>query len=168
MTQQRLQLVRTSPTGKAKRSGRSLAKGLAAGLIGGIAAVAARSLTKKVYPPHSKDHPELPHSQSTGHALALRKKISDSPALHWGIGAAAGAAYGAVAEYYPQATSKDGASFGMTLAALSQDGALAAIGLHATPSDEQTTRERSSAMASFVVFGVVTETVRRIVRPLLK
>jgi putative membrane protein len=66
-----------------------------------------------------------------------------------------------VAEYYPPATSKDGAAFGMSLAAFSQDGALSALGL-TTPAE--TTRERSSATASFVAFGIVAETVRRIVR----
>ncbi len=143
---------------------RSLAKGIAAGLIGGLVATAARSFTRKVYPPHRKsEHPELPPPEPTTRALALRKKLHDSHTLHWGAGAVAGAAYGAVAEYYPAATQKDGASFGMALAAITQDGGLSALGLIANPA-EQSRREKSSDMASFVVFGIVTETVRRVVR----
>ena len=41
--------------------------------------------------------------------------------------------------------------------------ALPAMGLSAEPED-QTTRERTSEMATHVVYGVVTETVRRVVR----
>jgi len=147
---------------KSRKPSRSLAKGLAAGLIGGLVATAARSLALKAYPRHK--HAELPPPEAGSRALTLRKKIASSPALPWAVGAAAGAAYGAVAEYYPPVTSKDGASFGMTLAAFTQDGALAAVGL-TTP--VESTRERTSEMTSFVIFGVVTETVRRIVRKVL-
>ncbi len=153
----KLTLVKSS-----RKPSRSLVKGITAGLIGGLAATAARSLVLKAYP--RRKNAELPPLEPSSRALALREKVVNSPALPWAIGAAAGAAYGAVAEYYPPITSKDGASFGMTFGALTQDGALAAIGL-TTP--VETTRERTSDMTSFVIFGVVTETVRRIVRKVL-
>jgi putative membrane protein len=51
----------------------------------------------------------------------------------------------------------------MTLMALTHEGALPAAGLSAQPAD-QTTREKSSEMVTHVLFGVVTETVRRFVR----
>ena len=86
--------------------------------------------------------------------------------IHWGFGALTGAAYGALAEFYPAATAKDGAGFGMALASLTHEGVLPAMGLSAPP-EEQTTRERTSEMASHAVFGVVTETVRRVVRKAL-
>jgi len=54
----------------------------------------------------------------------------------------------------------------MALASLTHESALPAMGLAAEPED-QTTRERTSEMASHVVFGVVTETVRRVVRRML-
>ncbi len=147
-----------------RKPSRSLAKGLTAGIIGGLAATAARALALKAYPPRPHSKPELPVPEPDTRALTIRRKVVNSPALPWAIGAAAGAAYGAVAEYYPPVTSKDGASFGMSLGAFAQDGALAAIGL-TTPIE--TTRERTSEMTSFVIFGVVTETVRRIVRKVL-
>jgi putative membrane protein len=71
-----------------------------------------------------------------------------------------------LAEYYPAATAKDGAGFGMALSSLTHGTMLPAIGLSAEP-EEQTTRERTSEMASHVVYGVVTETVRRVVRKML-
>jgi putative membrane protein len=83
--------------------------------------------------------------------------------LHWGFGAAVGAAYGGLAEYFPAATDKDGASFGIALATLTHEAALPAMGLAASP-EVQTPREHTSEMASHVIFGVVTETVRRFVR----
>jgi len=113
---------------------RSLAKGLVAGLIGGIIATAAKSLAEKIYPPKGESEP--------------------SETIHWTFGAAAGAAYGAIAEFYPAATAKDGANFGLTLAALTHEHELEA----------ETGREKTSEMASHVVFGLVTETVRRFVR----
>jgi putative membrane protein len=133
----------------------SLTKGIAAGLAGGVVATAAFSLVRKAYPPRPQ------HALPGGHGLTFRERLRSSKLTHLGVGAAVGAAYGAVAEYYPPATSKDGAAFGMSLAAFSQDGALSALGL-TTPAE--TTRERSSATASFVAFGIVAETVRRIVR----
>jgi putative membrane protein len=41
------------------------------------------------------------------------------------------------------------------------------MGLGAKP-EEQTARERTSEMATHVVYGVVTETVRRVVRKMLR
>jgi putative membrane protein len=87
--------------------------------------------------------------------------------IHWGFGALTGAAYGALAEYYPAATAKDGAGFGIALASLTHDAALPAMGLSAEP-EEQTARERTSELATHVLYGMVTETVRRVVRKMLR
>lgn len=144
----------------------SLAKGLTAGLIGGVVATIARSLALKAYPPHPHHERELPPPETTSRTVVLHKRVVDSSVLPLAIGAAAGAAYGVVAEFYPAATSKDGVAFGMTLASLSREGPLSGLGL-ASNSVTQTTRERSSEITSFVVFGIVTETVRSVVRRLL-
>ena len=88
-------------------------------------------------------------------------------AIHWGFGALTGAAYGGLVEYYPSASVKDDAGFGMALSSLTHGTVLPAMGLAAKPED-QTSRERTSEMASHVVYGVVTETVRRVVRRLLR
>jgi putative membrane protein len=148
---------------------RSLAKGLLAGLIGGLAATAAKSFAEKIYPPRTHGEPEPPAvlaDKLAGHHLIGAEKTAAVEAIHWGFGALTGAAYGALAEYYPQATAKDGAGFGMALSSLTHGTALPAMGLSAEP-EEQTTRERTSEMATHVVYGMVTETVRRVVRKLL-
>ena len=61
---------------------------------------------------------------------------------------------------------RTGAGFGMALSSLTHGTVLPAMGLSAEP-EEQTARERTSEMATHVVYGVVTETVRRVVRRML-
>jgi putative membrane protein len=148
---------------------RSLAKGAIAGLIGGIVATAAKTAAERIYPPraHGKaEHPALLKRRIAGRQLTIRQRDVAQKTIHWGLGAATGAAYGALAEFYPAATAKQGASFGMAFAAATQDGALPALGLATAPADK-TTREKSSELVSYVVYGVVTETVRSIVRRMI-
>ncbi|NYF90868.1 DUF1440 domain-containing protein [Tunturiibacter empetritectus] len=148
---------------------RSLAKGLLAGLIGGLVSTAAKTLAEKIYPPRTHGEPEPPlvlAEKIAGHRLEGAKKLAAMETIHWSFGALTGAAYGALAEYYPQATAKDGAGFGMALTSLTHGTALPALGLSAELED-QTTRERTSEMATHVVYGMVTETVRRVVRKML-
>jgi putative membrane protein len=151
-------------------SERSLAKGLLAGLIGGLVATAAKTLAERIYPPRTHGEPEPPTllaERVAGHELTGPQKDIAVETIHWGFGALTGAAYGALAEYYPAATAKDGAGFGMALSSLTHGTMLPAMGLSAEP-EEQTARERTSEMASHVVYGVVTETVRRVVRRMLR
>jgi putative membrane protein len=145
---------------------KDLAKGLLAGMIGGIVATAAKTLAEKIYPPRTHGEPEPPAALAAkiaGHELAATQSFLAAETIHWTFGAAAGAAYGALAEFYPAATAREGANFGMTLMALTHEGALPALGLSAQPAD-QSAREKSSEMVTHVVFGLVTETVRRLVR----
>jgi putative membrane protein len=152
-----------------KTYAQSLAKGLLAGLIGGLVATAAKSIVEKLYPPRTHGEPEPPAvlaDNMAGHALVSDQKAAVEEAIHWGFGAMTGAAYGALAEYYPSATMEDGAGFGMALNSLTHGTALPAMGLSAKPAD-QTLREKTSEMATHLVFGVVTEKVRRFVRKML-
>jgi putative membrane protein len=150
--------------------GRSLAKGLLAGLIGGLAATAAKTWAERIYPPRTHGEPEpqeLLAETVAGHELVVPQREGAAEAINWGFGALTGAAYGALVEYYPAATAKDGATFGMALSSLTHGTVLPAMGLAAKP-EEQTARERTSEMATHMVYGVVTETVRRVVRRILR
>ena len=145
---------------------KNLAKGVVAGLVGGIVATAAKTLAERFYPPRVHGEPEPPEvlaEKIAGHELTGTSKTVAAESIHWVFGATAGAAYGALAEFYPIATGREGANFGMTLMALTHEGALPAMGLSAEPAD-QTNREKSSEMVTHVVFGLVTEAVRRLVR----
>lgn len=148
---------------------KSLAKGLLAGLIGGIIATAAKTVAERVYPPRTHGEPEptdVAADKLGASSLSQNQRDIAAEAIHWGFGAVVGAAYGALAEFYPAAAGKDGAKFGMTLMALTHEGALPAMGLSAEPAN-QTTREKSSEVTTHVIFGLVTETVRRYVRKML-
>ena len=140
-----------------------------AGMIGGIVATAAKTIAEKVYPPRVHGEPEPPDllaEKLAGHSLSGTNKTLASETIHWGFGALTGAAYGGLAEFYPAATAKEGASFGLTLAALTHESALPALGLSAT-AEQQTAREHSSEMVTHVLYGVVTEVIRSMVRKLL-
>ena len=71
-----------------------------------------------------------------------------------------------LAEYYPAATSKEGASFGLVLMSLTHETALPAMGL-AADAEGQTPREHTSEAATHILYGVVMEKVRQFVRGLL-
>ena len=148
---------------------RVLWKGLVAGLIGGLAATAAKSLAEKMYPPrtHGEAEPtEVLAGKMAGHHLDATTEHVAGEAIHWGFGAAAGAFYGALAEFYPAATAKEGASFGLALMTLTHDRALPAMGLSDEPED-QTFRERTSEASTHILYGVVAEKVRGWVRAAL-
>ena len=148
----------------------SLWKGLVAGVVAGVVATLAKTIAEKYYPPHVHGEPEAPEALAdklAGHHLEGKTKAVASGAIEWGFGAAAGAAYGALAEYYPAASSRGGATFGLTLMTLTHETALPAMGLEA-PMEDQTPREHASEAATHVVYGVVAERVRRLVRGMLE
>ena len=89
-----------------------------------------------------------------------------SEGIHWVFGVAAGAFYGVLAEVYPAVTAKSGATFGLTLMSLTHEGALPALGLGQAHED-QSLRERTSEGATHILYGVVTEKVRGLVRGML-
>lgn len=152
-----------------RRRTRSIAKGAIAGLIGGIVATAVKSAAEKIYPPREHGEPEPPAALTrkiAGRELTIPQSKAAQEAIHWGFGAAVGAAYGAVAELYPPATAKQGVNFGMAMVALTHDSTLPILGLAAKP-EAQTTREKTSELASHIVYGVITETVRSIVRRMI-
>jgi putative membrane protein len=167
---------------------KSLARGLIAGMIAGLAATAAKTLAERIFPPQPKPEPEspIPAAESVAEdASAPLAKAMQNEALRWGLGAVTGAAYGAVAEFYPEATAKHGASFGLALDALAHQGELPVqharvVGCwpflkmsctRAQPvpgltveREIQIARQRGSQITSFVVYGLTAELVRRLVR----
>ncbi|HEY4359168.1 MAG TPA: DUF1440 domain-containing protein [Acidobacteriaceae bacterium] len=148
---------------------KSLLKGLLAGAIAGLVATAAKSVAEKLYPPRVHGEPEPPSllaEKLAGHPLDEPAKTVAAETIHWGFGALTGAAYGALAEFYPAATGKEGANFGLALMSLTHEGALPAMGLSAPP-EEQSLREHTSEASTHLLYGVVTEKVRKFVRGLM-
>ena len=162
-----------SETNGAGRDGtgrkRSLAKGLVAGLIGGLAGTVAKTFAERMFSPRTHGAAkaeELAAERVAGHALAPAGRAAAAQGIRWGFGAAVGAAYGALVEYFPAASAKEGASFGLALEGLTHEAALPALGLAGEP-EEMTAREQASEMTSHVVYGVATELVRGLVRRVL-
>ncbi len=140
-----------------------------AGFIGGLVGTAAKSAAESIYPPRTHGEPE-PLDLVTE---KLGAPQHDTPAktaavhsFHWGFGALVGAGYGIMAELYPEVTAKNGATFGLTLMTVTHEGALPALGLSRTP-DKQEGREKRSEAATHIVYGIVCEVVRRVVRRML-
>ncbi len=151
------------------KDGASLLKGFAAGMVGGLLGTAAKSLAEKIYPPRVHGEPEPPAMAAekiAGHSLDEVNKLFASETIHWVFGAAAGGFYGVLAELYPKVTAKNGATFGLTLMSLTHEGALPALGLSEPPED-QSFREHTSEATTHIVYGVVTEKVRGLVRGLM-
>ena len=147
----------------------SLVKGLVAGIVGGLVATAAKSVAEKFYPPRVHGEPEPPEvtaERIAGHPLDEDTKAVASETIHWVFGAAAGGFYGVLAELYPQVTAKSGATFGLTLMSLTHEGALPALGL-SEPHEDHSFREHTSEATTHIVYGVVTEKVRVLVREML-
>jgi putative membrane protein len=146
-----------------------LLKGAIAGLIGGLAATAAKTLAERVYPPrtHGEPEPTALAAEKLGEpAFETHEKRAVEEGIHWGFGALTGAAYGVMAELYPQVTAKGGSTFGLALMTVTHQGALPALGLAATPG-QQENRERRSETATHIVYGIVCETVRNVVRRMI-
>jgi len=141
---------------------RSLAKGLAAGLVAGLVGVAAKTLAERMF-----QHRSAKEAEPAGNWLARHSGLPNSgERIPWEFGAATGAAYGALAEFYPAATAKEGAAFGMAVETLTHEAPLPALGIP-LPVGSESTRERVSEMTSHVIFGVTVEFVRRMVRKVL-
>lgn len=147
---------------------RSLVKGLIAGLVAGLAATAAKTVVETLYPARREGEPVPAEVLAEKLAGPLDEETRNTAGrmIHWGFGAAVGAAYGALAEYYPAATAKEGATFGLALMTLTEETALPALGM-AEAAEEQTASGRTSEATSHLVYGLVAERVRRLVREVL-
>jgi putative membrane protein len=162
----------------AEKKHSSLTRGLVAGFIGGVAGTAASIFAERIFPPQAS-------SRIDAGAPAPLAKATQSDAFRWGLGAVTGAAYGAIAEFYPEATVKLGAGFGLALESISHERAQPVQGARlvgcwpflkltctqaqpapgpAAEAEAQSAREQGSETASYVVYGVTTELVRRLVR----
>jgi len=142
---------------QSKAQKRSIVKGAMAGLVGGIAGSAAKALAEKSFSPGPED----------------RTAPSVAATVPWTFGAVAGALYGAAVELAPKAGAWRGAAFGLTLNKLAHEALTTKDGVpkvsvpeteRAQPTVRQKTRARQREWVTFVVFGVVADTVRRLVR----
>jgi len=145
---------------------RSILKGALAGFIGGIAGAGAKVLAEQLFPPRVQGQtppPVLLAEQMAGHRLSAGKHQAAVQGIHWGFGAAAGAVYGALVEFEPSLGAWKGAAFGLALNKLTHESVLPRMGL-SEPKETQPAQERISEWVTHAVYGIFTDSVRRVVR----
>jgi putative membrane protein len=84
-------------------------------------------------------------------------------AVHYGMGMFSGAIYGAIAEVVPIVRAGNGLLFGAVLWFVADETAVSAVGLAKRPSAYPPSTH-AYALSSHLVYGFVTETVRRVLR----
>ncbi len=158
-----------------------LMKGLLAGMAGGILASflmeqfqAAWSSAAQALQTSKKRGGRKPDPATVKAANLIAEKVTGQKvppdykpiageAMHYGMGAASAAVYGALAEVAPIVTLGDGTGFGTGVWLLADEVAVPAAGFSKKPR-EIPFRTHLYALVSHLVYGWITETVRRAVR----
>ncbi len=160
--------------------GTDIMKGLVAGVAGGIlasflmeqfqaawsaAAAAMRSEKKRGGrgDPATVKAANLVSEKVTGRKIPRDYKPLAGEAVHYGMGTGSAAVYGVLAEVAPVVTTGDGVAFGSGLWLLADELAVPAAGLSKSPK-EIPVMTHLYALASHLVYGWITETVRRAIR----
>ncbi len=102
----------------------------------------------------------------SGRKIPAAYKPAVGEVMHYGMGAASAAVYGTLAEVVPFLTIGDGLAFGTGVWLLADEVAAPASGLSKSPKEIPLTTH-IYALASHLVYGWLTETVRRAVRGVL-
>lgn len=100
---------------------------------------------------------------TAGRSLTQAEKKKSGPIVHYAFGAVAGGLYGLLSEYLPAASRGFGSLFGATLFVIADEIAVPALGLAEAPA-KSPLAAHLYGLASHVVYGLTTETVRKAVR----
>jgi uncharacterized membrane protein YagU involved in acid resistance len=171
-----------------KRPNHSVWKGLAAGLIGGLAASwAANLLCRKLKQSRNRSHTNsspnnerlldqqkaAPAGLSTTispavfhQILAERERKVEAPVIRYALGSAIGGLYGATAEIAPKVTTGFGLSFA-TVIWLGADRIASRTFVRYRTRAKVPASSHLNIFVSHLVYGVTTEIVRRVVLRLL-
>lgn len=156
-----------------------IARGLLVGMIAGAAASFAmdrfQAAVTALSSSDDDDDDSEPATEQAADAIARVATGAEVPkadkplagqAVHYALGLGLGAAYAVAAEFRPAVTSGYGSVFGIATATLLDEAVVPAVGLGKAPwkADLKTTLY---GYASHLVFGGVTELVRRQVRSIL-
>jgi len=173
-----------------EREERNILKGLAAGVVGGLVASYAMNEFQVLWSKVSESLREQGGEQGQGgagggeqepatvkaaeavsegvfgHELTKKEKPLAGEAVHYAMGGASGAIYGALAEFAPSVTAGAGLPFGTAVWLLADEAAVPALGLSKAPT-EYPLSTHAYALVSHFVYGLTTDIVRRAVRSLL-
>ncbi|MEG8025718.1 DUF1440 domain-containing protein [Sphingomonas aurantiaca] len=145
----------------------------AAGLVAGLAAsfvmdrfqagVAALSSSDSDAEPATEKAADKVSQAVVGHEVPDDRKPLAGQAVHYALGAGLGVVYAVAAEYRPAVTAGYGTAFALANTALLDEAAVPAVGLGDAPWKTAPSTHLYS-VASHIVFGTVTEGVRRLLR----
>lgn len=99
----------------------------------------------------------------TGKPVPKDKKPLAGEAVHYAMGMTSGAIYGIATELIPLATLGDGLAFGTSVWLAADNAIVPALGLSKSPT-QTSPATHIYALASHLVYGFITEAVRRAVR----
>ncbi|MEP6937518.1 MAG: DUF1440 domain-containing protein [Chthoniobacterales bacterium] len=170
-------------THKSKSSEVDLFKGLVAGVAGGLLASLVmeqfQALWTKVGKKVQEAEGEKPRpsrakattvkaadaisKKITGHKVPKDKQTLAGEAVHYAMGTTSAAIYGTLAEFAPLVTVGEGLAFGTAVWLVADEASLPALGLSKPPPKIPLSTHVYS-FASHLVYGAVTEVVRRAVR----
>ena len=169
---------------------RSALKGFAAGMLGGAVGTLVLNLFQQaslkgtsavednVHDAHTYTHQQeallkgfdKAHTQtaetvaaSVGLPLSTSQKKHAAPVAEYAFGMLCGGVYGVLAEYLPQTTSGFGTVYGAALFTGASEVVLPALGMVPMP-DERTPIQHLGGLSGNMVYGAVTEAVRRTLR----
>ena len=148
-------------------------KGLAAGVVGGLAATAVKSLWEAVAPVRAPEEETPPailadraNMELRGEHLDEEQKNVAEQAIHWTFGTTTGAVYGLAAEATDAVTTGAGIPFGIALWAGTHVTSVPALGLEDTIV-EKNPKYALSEFAGHLLYGLTAEVVRRGVRSVI-
>ena len=151
-------------------------RGIIAGLVGGLIAAGAMSLVHKGVAAQSAEQPQgedatVKVADGVSRWLAHRplpedKKPMAGSIVHYAFGASVGALYGGVVDVAPRAAAALGLPFGVAVWLGAHVIMVPALGLAAPPTRQPLPKEALEFLLH-LVYGAVTEGVRRLVRQAL-
>ena len=157
-------------------SKRNVAHGAIVGLVGGLLAAGAMSLAHRIVsdldpkaeaPSPKSEDPTIKVARAAtrlaGYTLTEHQKPRAGAAVHYAFGAVVGAAYGAAAELVPMVTTAFGVPFGVAVWLGAHVVAVPAMGLTEPPTQQPVGKE-AEEFGLHVVYGTVTEIVRRLLQ----
>ena len=160
----------TSPAAVRRPSESDLIHGFLAGAAGGVVGSGVKILGELLYPPRPPTWITPPGKMgdklakaTRGRPLTRRGEHVFGQAVHWTFGPGVAGIYGATVEAWPFAGVGYGLGFAVVLWLLTHESTVPALDL-SDPPNKATSQEQLSELFTHCLYGLTTESVRRLIR----